>query len=389
MIGKELQSYDLRRVKAYDGLAIDAAIWTDAHAYHQTAQRLHTRALHGWGIVEGLQVQATNPPSQAVTLQPGLAIDPNGNVIRVPQPVRLMVDRRDAETLLLVLRFTEAPLDTGDGQQPSRVREYFSFLAVPPPLHPLDIEVARLELGAGAAIRVAAQLWAPGQGEIDERFRRQLRMPVAETVAIGQLVLAEATFPAAHRHGLLNVVRELQATAPFVPHYVGDVRPEEAVGQCHVLYVTGAGPARVTPKEGAQLLAFLRAGGVLFAEPCVGLETQRQENGRFIATFGRILSELKQELRPVERTHPLFQARYPFGTAPEGVGGQAPLTGTANVILNPNDYGCLWQGGPPTRPAAREAIRSALEIGANLAWMAAGGSERAARTAEGLPQLVG
>jgi hypothetical protein len=152
--------------------------------------------------------------------------------------------------------------------------------------------------------------------------------------------------------------------------FVGDVGAESAVGTCHLLYLAGAGSIRMTPKEGAQLLAFLRGGGVLFAEPCVEVENQRQENGRFVATFSKLMGDLKQELAPLANEHPLFRARYVFGMPPDGVGGHAPLLGKGTVILNPNDYGCCWQGGTAAKPQPRETIRGALEIAANLGWHA-------------------
>jgi len=93
---EQLASYPLQRVAAYEGLAVDAALWNDAHGYHHTAQRLHTRALHGWGIVAGLRVVADDPPARGVVVQAGVAIDRDGNTIRVPQPLRLAL--RGAQT---------------------------------------------------------------------------------------------------------------------------------------------------------------------------------------------------------------------------------------------------------------------------------------------------
>jgi len=132
----------------------------------------------------------------------------------------------------------------------------------------------------------------------------------------------------------------------------------------------------MTPKDGAQLAAYLKGGGVVFAEPCIEEETKRQEVGRFASTLTRVMADLKQELTPISSEHAVFAARHVFGLAPEGVGGQAALIGRENVILNPNDYGCCWQGGMTQKPLSREVIRSATEFGENIAWFASAHSTR-------------
>ena len=375
---EELAAFAMQRVTAHEGLAIDAATWTDAHMYHQTAQRLHTRALHGWGIVSGLRVVAADPPARTVILQPGLAIDRYGNVIRVAQPVRVALTQTGSGTVCVVLRFVDMPVDGSTNSPPSRVNEFFNALAVTDlPLQQSDIEVARVELGSGSVpIQTAGTPWAPEVHEIDERFRHQMRPATADTLTVGQLILGDQTGRPLHQQGVANVLRHLRASAPCVVQFAGEMHIDAAVGQCNLLYLAGAGAMRLTPKEGAQLLAFLRGGGTLFAEPCFDEETRRQENGRFVASFQRLMADLKYELTAIGADHPVFNARYTFGAPAAGTGGQAALFGKGNAILNPNDYGCCWQGGTQAKPLPREVIRSAVEFAENVAWHA---SEQALR----------
>jgi hypothetical protein len=372
MDAEDLSSFALLRVDAYDGMVVDAVTWSDAHAYHQLAQRLHVRALHGWGIAGGLAVMATDPPSRSLIVQPGLAVDRAGNAVRVPDPLRLDVKQSQPGTVCIVLRFAEAPAGSGNGDRPSRVAEAFQLLECVPPLHPDDLELARLQVADGRApFRQATDPWAPAAGEIDRRFRRELRPQTVETVTVGRLVVGNATDAGLHRQGLINAVRELRPAAPFVMQYAGDVSPETAAGTCDLLYLTGAGELRLSPREAAHLQAYLRTGAVLFAEPCVEQETQQQENGRFVASLQQLLADLQFPLEEVRAGHPLFQARYVFGTAPQGMGGHAPLLCRGNAVVNPNDYGCYWQGGTASKPLMREPIRSTMEFAANLAWYAA------------------
>jgi uncharacterized protein DUF4159 len=370
---EELASFSLQRVTAYDGLAIDAATWTDAHAYHQSAQRLHLRALHGWGIVAGLQVLPVNPPSRGVIVQPGVALDSDGNLIRVPQPVRIALPQPASGVACVVLRFSETPVDPGNGTPSSRVNEHFSLVVSEPPLRPGDIEVARVQMtGPEAPVRAPADEWAPGNYQIDQRFRRHLRETPIDTLTVGRLVLAEQAGSAAHHQGLINLVRELRLTVPFVVQYLGDVRMEQAVGQCNLLYFSGAGAPKLSPREGAQLLAYVRGGGVLFAEPSTQQETELGESGRFVASFQRLLADIKNDVSPIKSDHPLYTARHIFAAPPEGVAGRAPLLAHDDtVFLSPNDYGGCWQGGLPGKPLPRETIRSAVEFGVNLAWYTA------------------
>lgn len=367
---EQLASYSLQRVTAYEGLAVDAVLWNDAHGYHQTAQRLHARALHGMGIVTGLRVVADNPPVRGVIVQAGLAVDRDGNAIRVPQPARLALRTTDAGAVAIVLRYVETPVaaNGSTGSTPNRVNESFELVEAALPLAPTDIELARVLIAdAAAPVRDAMNPWDPKPNEIDPRSRRELRGVSDETLTIGRLVTTDAAANALHRQGLVNVVREMQATEPFAVSFAGDLRADQAAEQCRLLYITGAGELRLTPKDAAGLLAFLRGGGVIFAEPCAEAETARQENGRFVASFQRLMTDLKYALEEIRVGHPLFRARYIFGAAPDGFNGRAPILCRYGVVLNPNDYGCCWQGGTAAKPLAREVIRSAIEFAGNVA----------------------
>src|SRR5919204_4322175 len=81
-----------RRVNPYPGLMIDPDVWRDAHEYHRDQIRLHHLALHGWGIVQGLEVTLVGGSDNLLRISPGIAIDPGGNFVIVsdPQTYRLM-----------------------------------------------------------------------------------------------------------------------------------------------------------------------------------------------------------------------------------------------------------------------------------------------------------
>jgi hypothetical protein len=57
----------------------------DEQAYHLDMRRRHNQLLHGWGIVEGLEVQRKG--EREITISPGTAIDRDGREIIVLSPV--------------------------------------------------------------------------------------------------------------------------------------------------------------------------------------------------------------------------------------------------------------------------------------------------------------
>ena len=100
--------------------------------YFRRKQQLHNRALHGFGIVAGLEVDRSKKKNTLV-VAPGLAIDCQGNEIVVAGPVELAFPENVAgPTTYVVIRyreaesglgFAEAKLD-GTGSHP-RIEEGF------------------------------------------------------------------------------------------------------------------------------------------------------------------------------------------------------------------------------------------------------------------------
>ena len=74
-----------KRVNYTMGLVLGVDEFTQEQTYLLERDRLHNRALHGYGTVHGLQV--TVPPEAAepmVMVTAGMAVDPQGQHICVP-----------------------------------------------------------------------------------------------------------------------------------------------------------------------------------------------------------------------------------------------------------------------------------------------------------------
>ena len=74
---------DFKRARYFDGEILNKQIFEAEQSYHHEKRKLLNRMLHGWGVVCGLKVKATNPPSSNIIVEPGLALDCQGNEIYV------------------------------------------------------------------------------------------------------------------------------------------------------------------------------------------------------------------------------------------------------------------------------------------------------------------
>jgi hypothetical protein len=81
----------LRRVNYVTGQLFTAEDLQRDQEYFRDRLRRHNRALHGWGVVSGLDVDAVqdNDGTVVVTVAPGYALDPQGDEIVVAEHVSL------------------------------------------------------------------------------------------------------------------------------------------------------------------------------------------------------------------------------------------------------------------------------------------------------------
>ena len=73
---------EMKRVNYFTYQFLVEKDFDDEQAYHVGMRRSHNRALHSWGVVEGLEVSASG--AQEVTISPGMAIDREGREIVLP-----------------------------------------------------------------------------------------------------------------------------------------------------------------------------------------------------------------------------------------------------------------------------------------------------------------
>ena len=74
---------DIKRTNYFHGMLMTERDFREEQIYHIEKRKLLNRMLHGWGVVCGLKVRPTNPPSPNVIVEGGLALDCFGNEILV------------------------------------------------------------------------------------------------------------------------------------------------------------------------------------------------------------------------------------------------------------------------------------------------------------------
>lgn len=102
-------SRPLKRPHFFAGRLLDAATLQAEQDYHREKQRRQNRALHGWGVVDGLQV-GVEPAADGgrISIAPGVAIDPCGNLVVLDRSVAIALPAAPTEVFASI-RYQDIP----------------------------------------------------------------------------------------------------------------------------------------------------------------------------------------------------------------------------------------------------------------------------------------
>ena len=148
--------------------------------YFRSKLKLHNRALHGFGIVTGLEVRLSQRRNE-LQVTPGLALDCAGNEILVPQPLVHSLPAVASESaMFLTIHYHEIEtdptpaLDSDDRCQFMHIAETFRLSFETQNPHQLHRHVRGRWQACGEAhglaiarIRMGAEQW-----RLDRRLRR-------------------------------------------------------------------------------------------------------------------------------------------------------------------------------------------------------------------------
>ncbi len=384
---EDLIKFQLKKVNPFQGLVIDADTWRDAHNYHRDQLRLHQLAFHSTGIVQGLGVTANSSPDLSVNVQPGLAIDPEGNIIIVAQKQRYRLQTNRKGMVYLIIQFREVPSEPyqpPNGGQPTRMIDAYRIEErdkLPPEPH---LELARIDFDTAKSVVDDAKIpSSPAKNQIDLRFRQEAKIvapPVAtpsaqpkevynhptETIILGHAVLGSASKDL-HSSGLKNLARELSRQDGLVAKVEENIPLEKDLKRYTMIYMTGKGRFELSAEQQTTLGRFLQSGGVILGEGCAESqeETQSKAAREFGLAFNQLATQLQRKLEMVKRGHPVLSAVSVFSEIPQGAELGMLLEG-GNMIYSGSDYGCAWQGGHQAKSLSRDIIRSSFEMGVNI-----------------------
>ena len=371
MLGRELQDAQIRRLVASEGMVVDVTAWNAAHDYHTVHQLRHNMLMHRPGITSGLEVVAWDPPDNSIVINPGIALDDEGHTVVVADAQRFQLRTNESGVLYLILQYREVPggdirgeSDSDAGSSGSVIEAYRLEERRELPENSY-VELARIDVsGDGSAMTDALDVMNPLANEIDLRYRQLSGPRPMANVRIGVVPLEmteDGHVP--HAPGVMSLIRSVNSSTPYLAEFRGSVSLNQEITDCDLLVIAGHQEFSLTDEWTEVLKTFLDRGGVLFGEACRAAE---EDSTPFRQSFIDLADALEKQLDSVERGDRLFTAHYLFAQAPDGPDGSGVIVAGDGLIYSDADYGCLWDGGRPDVPASREAIRSALELGANL-----------------------
>lgn len=423
----------LQRLQVTDGLLLTAERWQVAHSYHRQRQNLHFQAQQQPGIVSGLGVCPVAAPMQVAAqyrdgrwlqVQPGMAIDQEGNPIVVPRPVEYRIAAEPgAEPLqvYLVLSFVDPDrLDRRDGTHV--VQETFRLEEKVVPPDATEIELCRIWLQAGTVqVRSPLNGFAPAPNELDLRYRPRMRDRPKGTLNLGYLTVSSDPVPrtAVALSGLLDALDGLYPSlqGEFEPGHIalrqGSQHLLERMQMYDLLHLTRAHCQQLQESDTDLLRSYLATGGVLLVEAAAAvtpLGEMFQVWAEVMKTLtyadtGEYYNELKSEqlglesamaaeleeliapIRPLipqealtlaglkpadylDQQHPLRTTPFRFGLFPALQRAPLVLFNWGGVVVSVGELSTAW-GSPEAAFMSRETIRSAQELGINLlhfAW---------------------
>jgi hypothetical protein len=393
MTSKPQQNNQFRflRVNPFRGLLVDETTWADAHDYHRNQMRFHLLAMHGVGVVQGLDAVASQPPDMKITIRPGLGIDTEGRMLLLTEPQTILIPGQpNFATIFVIMEYDEKPtmlqnITEGGTPQPARILEECTIRAS---LEATTggIELARISLEPNSRqIRNPVDVLQAGNNEIDLSGRKLIGTPGAAqggksartVISVGIIKHGAPNSVEWKRHseGLRRLIRDTASGTNLDANVLEGVSPldDAVIKNCKMLYMTGRSSFKFSPEEELALRRFMDRGGVLWCEPCRnGIPSGTPDD------FSRSCIELAQRLnrQPIQPRagHPLLSSRYLFAVPPAAVDPAGVVVEANRMIITTGDYGCLWEGRGQERVEApsREVLRSAQEFGANALFVAAG-----------------
>jgi len=371
----------MERQQVRDGLLLTAERWQRAHDYQRKRQNLHYQSINQPGIVCGLGVRVIPAPEEVaaqyrdnrwVQIQPGIAIDVEGNPIIVPHQInfRIATELKDSEpvTVYLVAQYRD-PDRLGGSPDREVVQETFRIDERSRLPERSDVELCRVLVRSSKQdlLRTPVDVFFPGYGELDLRYRRQAQARPQGLVQVAQINSDDSECS----RNFFNLTYLLRAVEDIYPSLKGAetvdrVTWDENIQPYELLYLTGQQGLSLNNHQFSMLSSYLKSGGTLLVDAPV-------QNTELIESVQLLAQHLQTPLKSLQesrRDHPLRIKPFLFSALPVVDGSRVQLLSGGGIILAIGNLGGLW-GLDEQLERSRTEIRTAQELGINIlhfAW---------------------
>ncbi|MEA5487743.1 MULTISPECIES: hypothetical protein [Pseudanabaena] len=427
------------RLQVSDGLMINSERWRLAHEYHQHRQNVQYQSLFLPGIICGLGVAPIAAPEDLpakfrdgrwVQIQPGLAIDLQGNFIVVPTPLdfRISTTAYDAEIAIvyLVLSYVDpAKLKRVNGNEvlveTFRVNEKTDL-----PLE-TDIEICRIAIAEGKLeIQKPTDIFSPQVSQLDMRYRLQAQIRPQNLVRVATFSDNQQGPIQENLHFLGQSLSSLAPSLSLIePIGMLDLNAEltlSYLSSYHLICLTHAQVLTINDATQLALREYIAMGGVVLIEASirnsqlenlVGIYNELQNASNKLkktsqsqsmaqqADQSSIQSELLSELEAIaieinsstqdfldslrsrvpmetpmqafsdlERTHPLRSQPFLFPNLSAIADQPMQILTNGGLIVILGKLSPIWSG-QSDQALTRETIRNSQELGINILHYAA------------------
>ena len=398
-----------QRLQINDGLLMTADLWRRAHNYHRQRQNFIYQSLHHPAVIYGLGVVAIDAPDQLqstyrdrrwLEIQPGIAIDREGNPIVVPQAQTFHIESEPSSNESLLIYLTISHVDP-DKLQPvlddrTSIDEQFRIVEKTS-LSSKDIELCRINLkGEEISITPALDVLYPKANEIDLRHRQAIQTRPNGEIRVAQLTANTRSdrVTTTHLKFLLKAINVLyprlhgqtdldliQTIKPEPISNEEETVPKTSIPDCDLIYAPWRLLQSCTSTTYKQLEQALVGGSMLMVVATlqeVGLD--RHSSAR---DFDTQVQMLVQSLKPIANQinhplrgegklsplHPLRVEPFLFAQLPVVEGVPLKVWQWGSIVLIIGDVAQNW-GPDKTSKRSRESIRTAQEFGINLLMLA-------------------
>ena len=369
----------MQRQQVKDGLLLTAERWQRAHDYNRKRQNLHYQSLNQPGIVCGLGVCAIPAPETVaaeyrdnrwVQIQPGIAINLEGNLIIVPERInfRIATELKDSEpvTVYLVAEYRD-PDQLGNILDQEVLQETFRIDERSSPPGRADVELCRILLVPQQnLISIPADIFFPGYGDLDLRYRRQAQARPQGLVQIAQINHDDENCS----QNFFNLTYFLRAVEDIYPSLrgtetVAQVTWDDALYPYELLYLTGRKGLSLNTHQFSILSRYLKTGGTLL----VDAPSEATALVQSIQTLAQTLQTPLKSLKESRRDHPLRTKPFLFSALPMVDKSKLQLLSGGGIILSIGNLAKLW-GLDEELTRSRTDIRTAQELGINILYFA-------------------